>query len=83
VRWNVAGRMALAWLFTLPAAAVVGGVAAAVAKQGTAGVVVICVAAVAVAAGIYVISRRNPVHHDNVNDQPTAPVAAATAATAA
>ena len=24
VRWNVAGRMATAWLFTLPAAAIVG-----------------------------------------------------------
>ncbi|MGH3378090.1 MAG: inorganic phosphate transporter [Actinoallomurus sp.] len=80
VRWNVAGRMALAWLFTLPAAAVVGGVAAAVAKRGTAGVVVIVVAAVAVAAGIYAASRRDPIDSRNVNDQPTAPAASASAA---
>jgi PiT family inorganic phosphate transporter len=80
VRWSVAGRMALAWLFTLPAAAAVGGVSAAVAKQGTAGVVVICVAALAVAAGIYAVSRRNPVDSKNVNDEPTASVMSATAA---
>jgi PiT family inorganic phosphate transporter len=80
VRWGTAGRMALAWLFTLPAAAVVGGLAAAVARQGTAGIVVICVAAVAAAVAIYAISRRNPVDARNVNDQPTAPVMSATAA---
>jgi inorganic phosphate transporter, PiT family len=80
VRWGVAGRMALAWVFTLPAAAVVGGVSAAVAKQGTAGIVVICLAAVAVAVAIYTISRRNPVTAGNVNDQPTAPVVPATTA---
>ena len=80
VRWSVAGRMALAWLFTLPAAAAVGGVSAAVAKQGTAGVVVICVVAVAVAAAIYAISRRDPVDARNVNDQPTVPVVSAAAA---
>ncbi|GLY75196.1 inorganic phosphate transporter [Actinoallomurus iriomotensis] len=80
VRWGVAGRMALAWVFTLPAAAVVGGVSAAVAKQGTAGIVVICLAAVAVAVAIYTISRRDPVTAGNVNDQPTAPVVPATTA---
>jgi PiT family inorganic phosphate transporter len=80
VRWSVAGRMALAWLFTLPAAAAVGGVSAAVARQGTAGIVVICVAAVAVATAIYALSRRNPVGARNVNDQPAAPVASAIAA---
>jgi PiT family inorganic phosphate transporter len=80
VRWSVAGRMALAWVFTLPAAAVVGGVSAAVARQGTAGIVVICVAAVAVATAIYAISRRNPVDARNVNDQPAARVPSATAA---
>jgi PiT family inorganic phosphate transporter len=80
VRWGVAGHMALAWVFTLPAAAVVGGVSAAVAKQGTAGIVVICLAAVAVAVAIYTVARRNPVTAGNVNDQPTAPVVSATAA---
>jgi PiT family inorganic phosphate transporter len=80
VRWGVAGRMVLAWLFTLPAAAAVGGVSAAVAKRGSVGVAIICVIAVAVAAGVYAISRRNAVHAGNVNDQPTTPVLSAQAA---
>ncbi|MFG1810541.1 anion permease [Streptomyces sp. NPDC049040] len=69
VRWNTAGRMALAWLVTLPAAAAVGAVAAgAVVHGGTTGTVLIALAAVAVAAVIVVLSRRNPVHADNVNN---------------
>lgn len=74
VRWGVAGRMVLAWAFTLPAAAAVGGVSAQVAKQGTAGIVVICVIAVSVAAGIYAVSRRDSVTARNVNDRPTTQV---------
>jgi inorganic phosphate transporter, PiT family len=68
VRWSVAGQMALAWLLTLPAAAAVGAVAAAVAIQGTAGVVVIGLVALAVAVGVYAASRREPVGAGNVND---------------
>ncbi|MFF6958348.1 anion permease [Streptomyces sp. NPDC088197] len=68
VRWGTAGRMALAWLVTLPSAAAVGAVAASVVVHGgTPGVVVIALIAVAVAGGIVVLSRRNPVHADNVN----------------
>ncbi|MEV0407903.1 inorganic phosphate transporter [Actinoallomurus sp. NPDC050550] len=74
VRWSVAGRMVLAWVFTLPAAAAVGGVAAAVAEQGTVGISVVFIAAVAVAVAIYAISRRNPVHAGNVNEQRTTTV---------
>jgi inorganic phosphate transporter, PiT family len=76
VRWSVAGRMVLAWVFTLPAAAAVGGVAAAVAEHGTGGVALICVIALAVATGIYAISRRSRVDARNVNDRPTTPVLA-------
>ena len=45
VRWNVAGRMATAWLFTLPAAGLVGagGYALADGIGGTAGVIVVLV----------------------------------------
>jgi inorganic phosphate transporter, PiT family len=74
VRWSVAGRMVLAWVFTLPAAAAVGGLAAAVAEQGTAGIILVLVAAIAIATAIYAVSRRNPVHAANVNDQPTTAV---------
>ncbi|MFI9761972.1 anion permease [Streptomyces sp. NPDC051963] len=69
VRWGVAGRMAVAWLITLPAAALVGGIAASmVTHGGTFGTVVVALVAAAVAAGIFVASRRNPVHASNVND---------------
>jgi PiT family inorganic phosphate transporter len=71
VRWNVAGRMATAWLFTLPAAGVVGagGYGLANGLGGDAGVVVTFVVLVAVAASIFAKSRRHQVHADNVNDE--------------
>jgi PiT family inorganic phosphate transporter len=69
VRWGVAGKMVVAWLITLPSAALVGGVSAAAVKHGgTFGTVVVALVGAAVAAGIVVMSRRNPVHADNVND---------------
>ncbi|MGW1503042.1 anion permease [Streptomyces mirabilis] len=69
VRWGTAGRMVIAWLVTLPAAALVGGVSASVVKHGgTFGTVVIALCAAAVAAFIVLASRRNPVRADNVND---------------
>ncbi|MFF3562205.1 anion permease [Streptomyces sp. NPDC002574] len=72
VRWGTAGRMVIAWLVTLPAAALVGGVSASVVQHGgTAGTVVIALVAVAVASFIVVLSRRNPVHAHNVNDTHT------------
>jgi PiT family inorganic phosphate transporter len=80
VQWSVAGRMALAWLFTLPAAGIVGAVAAWVADTGTAGTVVVAVVALAIAGGIYMASRRKPITADNVNDVPSTEPAAAPAA---
>jgi PiT family inorganic phosphate transporter len=70
VQWGVAGQMALAWLLTLPAAAAVGAVASWVAAGGTVGTIVVALAGVAVIAGIYLISRRNPIGAHNVNDVP-------------
>ncbi|MER6330080.1 inorganic phosphate transporter [Streptomyces sp. NPDC001034] len=69
VRWGIAGRMALAWLITLPFAALVGGLAAGVVKHGgDIGTVVVALVALALALGLVAVSRRNPVHADNVND---------------
>jgi PiT family inorganic phosphate transporter len=78
VHWGMAGRIALAWSFTLPSAAVVGAAASWLAATGTAGVIVVAVTAVALASGIYVASRRNAVTAANVNDVPR-PAAADTA----
>ena len=71
VHWGVAGQMAIAWTVTMPAAAVVGGLAALVALTGTLGIVMVIVAAAALASGIYLLSRRQPVDARNVNELPT------------
>jgi PiT family inorganic phosphate transporter len=70
VHWGMAGRIALAWSFTLPAAAVAGAAASWLAATGTGGVIVVGVTGIALASGIYVASRRNPVTAANVNDLP-------------
>ncbi|MFJ9950678.1 anion permease [Kitasatospora sp. NPDC091207] len=69
VRWNVARRMAVAWLFTLPASGLVGAAAywAANGIGGTIGVVVIFIAVVLAAIAFYVASRHQPVTPENVN----------------
>jgi len=78
VRWSKAGQMAIAWLLTLPAAALVGALAGEVASQGDIGTIIVAVLAVAIATGIYLASRRNPIDASNVNDVPAtlAPVGA-------
>jgi PiT family inorganic phosphate transporter len=71
VRWNVVGRMATAWLFTLPSAALVGAGADALARAigGTPGVLVDLLILLAVVAVIYWRSRASKVDHSNVNDE--------------
>jgi PiT family inorganic phosphate transporter len=68
VRWGKTRKMVYAWLLTLPAAAAVGGVSAFVAEKGVLGTLIVAAALIACAAGIWVISRRNPVTSSNVND---------------
>jgi inorganic phosphate transporter, PiT family len=70
VHWGTAGRIVLAWSFTLPSAAVVGAAASWLAATGTAGVIVVAVSGIALASGIYAASRRNAVTAANVNDLP-------------
>jgi PiT family inorganic phosphate transporter len=82
VRWNVAGRMATAWLFTLPAAAVVGAGAYALANAigDTGGVIVDLILLIAVSGYIYLRSRKTRVGHDNVNSEWQGSVAPSAAA---
>jgi inorganic phosphate transporter, PiT family len=70
VHWGMAGRIVLAWSFTLPSAAVVGAAASWLAATGTVGVLVVAVSGVALASGIYVASRRNAVTAANITDIP-------------
>jgi PiT family inorganic phosphate transporter len=69
VRWGVAGRMASAWVFTLPSAAIVGAAAEALAHGigNTTGVIVDLVILLAVVALIYLRSRKGKVDPQNVN----------------
>src|SRR5579859_6340760 len=63
VRWSVAGRLATAWVFTLPVAALVGagayGIAAGI--GGLAGVIVDVLILIALAGYIYIRSRKSAV----------------------
>jgi inorganic phosphate transporter, PiT family len=70
VRWGVAGRMAVAWLVTLPLAGLVGAVTYWIVHYigGYPGAVVGFGLLVAVSAAIYVRSRKNKVDQNNVND---------------
>ncbi|WP_425553688.1 inorganic phosphate transporter [Isoptericola hypogeus] len=70
VRWGVAGRMFVAWLVTLPAAGLVGALCHWLesAIGGAAGTIAVFALLVVVSAAIWVISRRKPVDHTNVNE---------------
>ncbi|MFE0464587.1 anion permease [Kitasatospora sp. NPDC058965] len=69
VRWQIAGRMVAAWLFTLPSAGIVGALAYWVAHGigGTAGVVVIFVVLLVASGSFYAASRHPAVTPENVN----------------
>lgn len=66
VRWKTAGKILIGWLLTLPAAGVVGAIAALVAHLGTWGVIVDAVVGVGTILFIYIWSRRDNVGHHNV-----------------
>ena len=66
VRWKTAGKILVGWLFTLPAAGLVGALAAFVASLGTWGIIVDAVVGVSVILFIFLWSRRDQVGHHNV-----------------
>jgi PiT family inorganic phosphate transporter len=70
VRWGVAGRMFMAWLVTVPAAASVGAIFFFISDGigGAAGPFVAFALLIAAAIVIFMFSRRRPVSHKNVND---------------
>jgi PiT family inorganic phosphate transporter len=85
VRWSVAGRMATAWIFTLPMAGLVGAGAyyLAHAVGGTAGGFVDVIILIGVATFIWLRSRKTSVSYDNVNEEWTGTVAPPTEKVAA
>ena len=71
VRWRVAGRMASAWLTTLPSAAAVSALMFVIGHALGAGWGSAVIVALLVAAGLYMYlhSRKEPIGHHNVNDE--------------
>ena len=71
VRWGIAGRMAVAWLITLPAAGLVGAVMWYVghALGGALGPVVVVLILIALTGYMWMRSRRQPITAANVNDE--------------
>ena len=69
VRWGVAGRMATAWLITLPSAGIVGAITYFIVHGigGWAGIIVGFLMLVGVSAAIWLQSRKAPIDHTNVN----------------
>jgi inorganic phosphate transporter, PiT family len=65
VHWGMAGQMATAWLFTIPAAALMGAAAWEVSrlfgKHSSAGTVVMTIIAAAAAAALFKLAQRNRV----------------------
>jgi PiT family inorganic phosphate transporter len=71
VRWGVALRMIVAWLITLPSAALVGALTWGIGHVigGIAGAVVVVVILVGFSSYMFWRSRKNPVGQHNVNDE--------------
>lgn len=70
VRWSVAGRVAIAWLLTLPAAAACGALSFYLdrAMGFSLGQVVTGLVTIAFCAFIFKLSRRDRINAENVND---------------
>ncbi|CAM3954920.1 inorganic phosphate transporter [Smaragdicoccus niigatensis] len=77
VRWNVAGRMVVAWLSTLPLAGLTGAACWFVADLigGMAGVMVVFGALAVACIAMYIRSRRNRVDRSNVTSEWTSGLA--------
>ncbi|MFT3889379.1 MAG: inorganic phosphate transporter [Arachnia sp.] len=69
VRWGIAGRMATAWLITMPLAGIVGAVCYFIAAGigGLGGAIVVFGILVVASALMYMRSKRQKIDHHNVN----------------
>ncbi|MFJ4207771.1 anion permease [Paenarthrobacter sp. NPDC089675] len=65
VRWGTVGKIALGWLFTLPASAIVGALTALLVNTGAVGVIIAAVAGTAAIIYMFVVSRKSHVGHHN------------------
>lgn len=65
VRWRTAGRIGIGWLLTLPAAGLIGAVAAVIAHLGPVGLIIDTVAGLGAILFIFWRSRTNKVNSSN------------------
>jgi inorganic phosphate transporter, PiT family len=65
VRWAMVGRIIVGWLFTLPAAGIVGALTALLVKTGVIGVVIAAVAGTGAVLYMFLVSRKSAVGHHN------------------
>ena len=65
VRWGQIGKISLAWLFTLPSAALVGGLAALLIRTGLVGIIIVAGLGLSAIIVMFVISQREVVDHNN------------------
>ncbi len=73
VRWGVARRITMAWLITLPCAAIMAAIAEFVARLGPLGILGDAIVGATVIVFMFVRGRKNPVNHKNVTGEiPTA-----------
>ena len=69
VRWGVAGRMAGAWVLTIPAAGLLAAGIASLTRTGnTAGVILVTALVAVLLAAVWRRSRHQLVNADNIND---------------
>lgn len=65
VRWSMVGKIALGWLFTLPAAGIVGALTALLVKTGVVGVLIAAIAGTSAVLFMFFYSRKTEVNHSN------------------
>ncbi|MEV8144400.1 inorganic phosphate transporter [Specibacter sp. NPDC078709] len=65
VRWGAIGKIGIAWLLTLPAAGLIGGLAALLIRTGTVGLIIVAVLGLGAILAMFVISQREVVDHSN------------------
>jgi inorganic phosphate transporter, PiT family len=65
VRWGMVGKIALGWLFTLPAAGIVGALTALLVKTGVVGVLIAAIAGTGAVLFMFFYSRKSAVGHHN------------------
>lgn len=66
IRWNKAGHIVTGWLFTLPAAGIVGALSAYITMTGPFGVLIDGILTLALILTIFQMSRKSKIGHHNV-----------------